>query len=286
MSDGYGRTYLSYHMFKDYQECGFRYRRKYLSKEPSTVVDIPQYKILGVVWNDMLEVFYKEEKYFLGSGVRAWMREEVERAFLIQEGKLSVGWLPGQREEHLQTALEIVEPIVEVIKSERLLAEDVQVELPLYATLGPNQRIGGRMDMAFSREGAPRIIDFKGSKHKDKRYISDGQLYWYYLLYRAQFGVSPEHLGFWMLRFGYIDWIDSSKEKIEGFLGDVQEAFVNIQQKKFSATPSTKVCAWCLYRNQCDSGDAYQETRPRKQRRPRVELGVDDGLGEDLIIDV
>lgn len=271
--------YLSYHMFKDFKECPLRYYWRNTTKRCPTVADVPQNKILGIVWNKALEVFYRDQKYLLKERTREWLRGEVCRVFSQQEMLLRVKWKEGERAEFKREAEGAVDVLVEAIKKYRLLSSDVEVELSLKANASPGNVMVGRLDMVFTMGGSPCIIDFKGTKHRNKRYISDDQLYWYYLLYKGARGVGPGSLGFWLLRFGEIDWIEISLPKISDFLGEVRRAFEDIQEKGLHqkcrkvldplslGTPSVKVCAWCQYREGCGSRDKFEEARPKKNRR-------------------
>lgn len=287
--------YLSYHMFKDLSECPLRYYWRYVAKRPPTVEDIPQNKIQGIIWNKVLETFYKDRKYLLREKVREWLREEIEKVFSQQESELRVKWKAGEREEFFQESIGAVVILVEAIKKHRLLSNDVEVELSLKASVSPMCVIGGRLDMVYTREGNPCILDFKGTRHRDKRYICEDQLYWYYLLYKGARGIAPSQLGFWLLRFGEIDWVEASSPKIEEFLSRVRGAFKDLQQKIPSSrnreppldlgTPSLKVCAWCQYREGCGPRNKFEETRPKKDRKPGL-LEEEDGLSEFIALQV
>lgn len=284
MSYSSRRTYMSYHTFKDYKECPQRYHWRQILKKVSTVPDVPQYRILGIVWNDMLETFYKERKFLLRGGARDWMAEETKRCFGVLEKKLCVPWRPGERQEFLQDAVKFVDPIIETIKRERLLAPSMHVEVPMYVNVPRVGRLGGRPDLAYARESDHFIVDFKGTKHRNGKYLSEDQLRWYALLYKGHFHRLPTYLGFWLLRFDEIRWIDASVEALDAFLEEVKKVFGRVQEGDFGATPSHKACGWCLYRDQCPDYDKFLASRPK--RKSKIDMSVDDGFGENVVIDV
>lgn len=286
-ADRKDRTYMSYHMYKDYKECPQRFKWRSIEKRPKSVEDVPQYRILGMVWNDMLENFYNRKKFLLRGKAREWMREETERCFERLERKLSVNWSGKERNQHLDDALFYLDAIIDVIKEEKLLSHKVLVEHSMYANIANDERIGGRCDFILVRgDGKVIILDFKGTKHENGKYLSDDQLHWYSLLYKGTYGKLPDHLGFWLLRFRKINWVDPSEEQVQKFLSEIHQAMAGVKAEKFDATPSTKVCQWCDYREACPEKDAFEAARPKRKKKERVDLSIDDGLGEVLVFDV
>lgn len=281
------RTYLSYHMYKDYKECPQRFKWRSIEKRPKTVPDVPQWRILGMVWNDMLENFYNGQKFLLRGKAREWMREETERCFERLEASLQIVWSAKEREQYLEDALLYLDPIIETIKEEKLLSHKILIEHSMYANISTDERIGGRVDFILIRgDGKAIILDFKGTKHENGKYLSSDQLYWYALLYRANYGKLPDHLGFWLLRFKKIEWFDPSEEKASEFLKDIHDAMKGVKAQEYTATPSSKACQWCDYRDACPEKDEWEEKRPRRKRKNEIDLSEDDGLGEVLVFDV
>ena len=279
--------FLSYTMYENYVICPLLYYWRYLKKRLSVILDHPQHRFLGIVWEDFLEAFYKGSKWRLRSEARAWSYEAVEKFFKVQEEQLMVHWKDGEREEFLREALRVADVILDTFKREALVTnEGLRIEEMLYARLGPGEKIGGRLDFNMVKDGKPWVIDFKGTKHKNRKYIHDDQLYWYATVYNAVYGKLPAYLGFWMLRFGEIHWVNPSREVINDFLVRVKGVFASIRANEFPATPSVKGCQWCMYRKQCESHDEFETNRPRKARPVLVEVSEDDGFGEGISLDV
>lgn len=272
--------YLSFHKYQDYAECPLRWKWKYVDQRPVTDLDKPTNKLLGIVWNDMLEAFYRDRKFLLGPNCSAWMREAVGKAFAERATELGVIWSPPEQESaFLAEALEVIPKILDCLRLEKLLGDTMEVEKTLYAALPSGNRIGGRLDLILSKGENYKVVDFKGTKHP--KTLQDAQLLWYGLLFQGEHKVFPDHLGYWLLRFGCVKWVAFSKVKVKDFIYAVETAFQGIQDEKFEATPGSKACKYCPYRSGCDAWTKYQA----EHRRPSKIPDGPDGFSEVLYLD-
>lgn len=287
-------SYLAYYKYADYTDCPLRYKWRYVDDRLPTEPDRPLKKILGIVWNDMLEVFYRDKKFMLGSGCTAWMAEKVTAAFRSRVIDLQVVWEKSdQEQEYLAEALAVVPKILTTLKQERLLGEKIEVEKTMYASLPSGNRIGGRLDLLLDRkkkvkaDEAPAveppaveslIVDFKGTKNE--KYVDSRQLLWYGLLYQGLAQKFPDYLGFWLLRFACVKWVSATKTEVQKFISSIEDTFKGIQASKFEATPRPKACRWCQYKSGCDHWTKYQA----EHRRPSTLSEESDELSEVLYV--
>ncbi len=271
------RPYLTYSGFSTLQKCPLSYELRYIKKAKETDPGDPRYKILGIAWNDALEAFYKRQAYTLGGKASDWLVERTRKAFERLDESLKVVWDPGQRFEYLETAEEVASRLVSTVKREKLLTPEHEVEYSIHADLNTMGRFGGRMDLLLKRDSY-EVIDFKGTRHENGKYLDEKQLLWYALLVKTKKGTLPERVGFWLLRFDAVRWMEPVPEKVDELAKEIATAFATLLGGVFEATPSWKSCKFCPYRSGCD---AYTEFR-KSRRKPSKLTDEDDGFSKVL----
>lgn len=222
-------TYLSYSGYKSYSQCPFEYWHKYVNK---TRLDTPENGVntlYGSTVGLVFEAFYRDKiwKYSncveqLEGLVEPYMNKAIQDQ--MKQGRV-LDWSDEKAnykkpQDVAKDAKAAIPAGVETIRENKFVGPFMEAEMKLDRKIGPHV-IGGRSDFVIRRTrplGDLIILDGKGSKHRGK-YIDSKpkkegeplegvQLKWYSMLYRENFGVIPDGLG-------YLFWRYSGKEAVE-----------------------------------------------------------------------
>jgi CRISPR/Cas system-associated exonuclease Cas4 (RecB family) len=255
--------YLSYSGRKTYLICPSRYRFRYIQKIP------PKIELrstgFGSSIGKVFEWFYER---------KVWMSADVVSATLaLVEPAVR---LTFERDEvNINVEMELFHRIVddvkayvpssiESIRKHQLLSESSCAEMDLTTTYtkdGIILRIGGRADFVHGSDKSIRILDGKGSAHREK-FVDSEQLIWYAVQYYLKFKVAPSHLGFLYYRFPNdpIQWIDFDAQALRDSVKTTFDVAKKIQLKMFDPQPNPE-CARCDYQGRCEEGRKYVAAR-------------------------
>jgi len=222
-------TYLSYSGYKSYSQCPFQYWHKYVNK---TRLDKPENGIntlYGSTVGLVFEAFYRDKiwkspscvddlKALVEPYLNKAIKDQLNQGRILDWSDVKANYVSPKKVA--EDALTAIVPGVETIRAHKFVGPFMEAEMKLDRKIGYHM-IGGRADFVVRRtkpHGDLLILDGKGSKHRAK-YIDDKpkkegeplegiQLKWYAFLYRENYGVTPDGLG-------YLFWRFSGKEAVE-----------------------------------------------------------------------
>lgn len=281
-------------------------------KKPVPFKDSKHHAVMGIVLAGVMEKLYNDEMWRQPEGLANRLTDMVKREFNYQIGKSRnyIDWrLAPSKQAMLEVCTSGIIGFLRTMKYNRLLGEYAKSEVDLVGYVNKYTPIGGRADLII-RRGADQdvlpgisILDGKNSQSKGK-YTDPDQLRWYALCFYLAFGQMPDRLGFIYYRYPYgmpvedkdgnpilddegnpmteqgVDWVEFSREDIQGLARRAVNALKSMQREKFEPTPSPKACRFCNYESVCSARQEQKKTRARKPKNTDDLLQGTDGFVE------
>ena len=241
---------------------------------------------MGIVIQAVIEDLYNNELYRHPEGLPKLLAEKTEKEFDYQLTKKRnyVDWnVAPPRKEMLQVCLDGVAGFLGTMKAHRLLGHVAKSEVDLFGYIDKYNPIGGRADNIVERKDTGiTLFDGKNSAHRGK-YVDADQLRWYALCYLLSYGKMPDRLAFLYFRFPYneesgesgIEFIDFSKEDLQGLAKRAIKARRGMDKEKFEPTPSPQNCKFCDFETVCEA--RINQKASRRRHKPDA---LDDALDE------
>jgi hypothetical protein len=284
--------YLSYSGWKKLSDCEFAYWLAYVARLPIEGVDNMVNSLFGSVLGELFEDFYnggywrKNRRNGLSSEEFLDSRTKDKLLQVVKDKKRKGQVIQWKDEDPLATYKskdELLRDLRQGIRSglasirfHRLIGKDARAEVKLDGTFH-SHRIAGRADLLMTRIPPDEdlvLLDGKGSKPHNRKYVDPDQLRWYGMLYRHKFKRLPDKLGFLFWRAGpveSIDWLafceDDLSELFERVLtvaNSVESRLARLEsspslssvRKIFRDRPSQSACRFCPYavRKICPEG--------------------------------
>jgi hypothetical protein len=241
--------------------------------------------VMGIVLADMCEFFYNDEEYKNPRGLMQRLERKVRRSFDRQLRKKYIDWrVSPARDEMWEVIWEGTEGFIQTVKANKLLGPYARSEVELLGYINKWTPVGGRADIIIRRDDlGVMILDGKNSKSKGK-YTDPDQLRWYALCYYLFYGKLPDRLGFVYFRYPAgkpilddegnqtlerevgVDWVEFTREDIQGLAQRAVTARKLMDKEKFEATPKASMCRWCEFETVCEERQAQREANSLKRR--------------------
>ncbi|NBV28663.1 hypothetical protein EBS02_06570, partial [bacterium] len=199
---------LSFHGFKDYQECPERYKFKYIDRVKPKELENKKNAFFGTLCADLFDLWVKNKIYEESEDV--WQQWVIEHAHTVGTSILSKNFIVWDHEDEYQELLNLsahcLPKCFDALKKEGLVSSAVKSEVnPGIVEVVEGCKITGRIDLISQKNGQIYIIDGKTSKSRDK-YLDSRQLYFYFLMVKSFFGEKvPVKVGYQYIRYGDID---------------------------------------------------------------------------------
>lgn len=261
---------LSFHGFKDYQECPERYKFKYIDRIKPKELENKKNAFFGTLCADLFDLWVKEKLY--DKSEEEWTQWVIDNAHTIGVGILEKNFIiwdhEGEYQELLGLAAHCLPKCFSALKSEGFLTPSIKSEVnPGKVEFQEGCRITGRIDLITAKSGSLYIIDGKTSKTRDK-YLDSRQLYFYFLMARSFFGEKvPIKVGYQYIRYGDIDIYEVDPTILSKFLEELKQTFNNIREQKFKATPSYASCKFCSFKEECESKKNWESDKRYKKHK-------------------
>ncbi len=290
--------HLQYGAFKRFDTCPERFRRQNVEKEWPT--ESSHWAIFGSVIQAIFDHFYRDKMWQHPETVQQELIDMVpdEMARFLERNWVdwNAQYFDGDEDSVADEVREHIPPVLQAIKDFRILGERNLSEFYLKAKVKGEHTIGGQADFLIYRRSDILLIDGKGGKKGPKalktagkyKYISKDQLLFYALTYLLKWQKLPTLLAFLWYRFaeetedGYNtepmwDELHWTKGDISELRDRIVETLDKISRKEFEATPSSKACNFCPFKEpgpgQCVP---YKRMRLDKSRKKRGKLVIPD----------
>lgn len=241
--------------------------------------------LMGIVLADMCEFFYNDEEYRNPQGMFRRLEDKVRRSFDRNLRKKYIDWTAAPaRDEMWDIIWEGTVGFIKTVKDNKLLGPYARSEVELLGYINQYTPVGGRADIIIRRDDiGVAILDGKNSLSKGK-YTDPDQLRWYALCYYLFYGKLPDRLGFVYFRYPSgkpildkdgnqtleretgVDWVEFSKEDIQGLAQRAVAARKGMHKEKFEPTPKAKHCRWCEFETVCPERQAQKQANSEKRR--------------------
>jgi CRISPR/Cas system-associated exonuclease Cas4 (RecB family) len=273
---------ISYHAWKDYCECPQKYALRYRRNVPPTVPQNDYHKLYGVTIEKFFELFCNRWRMRTGGYMPPDYTEKKLRAVYDQvlettEVNWSAPFAKLSSEDIFQEVLKDTHTIMDSQNQNYFLNTRSEVEFSLATKMGVN--LTGRIDFIHEDPltGDEYIYDGKGATKIGKNVDID-QVLFYALLYHFQYEKLPVGLGFFYYRFNTLVPVDISTDILNLFrIRLSQDIKTILDDTKFVATPCTKACKYCNYRNSCQDFISWQA---RRRKAPDTGIPEKEGLVE------
>lgn len=247
---------LDFSGLKDYEECPQRYYWHRLLKKKPIAPENFYYAISGIVKQKLFELMFNEMWYLKGKECAPYMESQAERVFNETLMWARVDWnfkyAKLNKAQMLDEIKDGVRKGIKLIKEHRLISPKSKSEVKLTAPVNNWFTLVGKVDFIIKHEKENYIVDGKDTADvaKMKTNVDNRQLLIYSHLHKENYGFYPSKLGFLFWRHDTVDYIDP-QQGIEEVLELTKKTFWNIKNGKFEATPSSKVCFFCKYKQEC-----------------------------------
>ena len=234
---------LSHYQLDDYKTCPLKYKYVHILRLP-----VLQHHtvIYGRAIHAAIEAYYKRR--LDGKTMTA---KELLKTF--EASWTGEGFLSREHEERrLEAGREALKRFHEEEKKKPL---PTHVEKEFSFMLG-NDRITGRWDLVYEKEGEALIADVKTSEIRNQQKAQERvkeslQLSIYALAYREISGKLPEWVELRFLESGLVARDKRSSSDIEKTIAHIKELSAGIRSRDFTAKPAYQSCRYCAYKDIC-----------------------------------
>jgi len=275
--------YLSYSGWKKLSECEYAYWLSYVGKVAIPGVDNMVNSLFGAVVGGLFEDFYthgfwrkttrgglSSEQFLTGrvtTKFKQIVREKKRKGQVVLWNKDDEGAIYETKDELLADVHDAIRKGLQSIRHHKLIGPEAKAELKLDCEVN-GHKIAGRADFVLTRMKPHLdliILDGKGSKPRNRKYVDPDQLRWYGMLYQRKFGRAPDKLGFLFWRMGFtdsIDWLAFTEDDLSEMMTDVLETVESVENKvglvgekvplasvrgTFTHSPGKFNCRFCPY---------------------------------------
>jgi len=177
---------------------------------------------------------------------------------------------------------------LKTMKAHRLLGPYARAEKKLSGWIDKYNEVAGIADTIIRREDTGiTILDGKNSKTK-LEYVDPDQLRYYALCFFLAYDKMPDRLAFVWYRYPYdketgeqgLDWVEFTERDLQGLAARARDARKGMNKEMFSATPSTKACQYCDYKDVCPERVAIDTANAEKRKDKLPIVGHADGFVE------
>lgn len=272
---------ISYNAWKDYSQCPKKYFLRYRKKAEPTVAQNDYFKLYGLLTEKFFEMYCNNWRF-----KSPYMSPELikEKHAAIWENILqatNVDWdapfVKQTKREIFEKSLNDIYAIMDSEKQNYFLNTKSEVEICVQTKEGVSMTC--RLDFIHTdpRDTSLMIFDGKGTGKIGKN-IDKNQLLFYDLMHLFHFGRPANTLGFFYYQFNTLVPVEINMDILNEFRAklsvDVKKI---INGSEFSATPNSKACKYCDWRNSCE--ERIKKTAERRNKKPSpIKVADDTGI--------
>lgn len=240
---------VSFTGWKRYRECAQQHYLVMTGQRPKFRDERNFFR--GIVLHQVMEDWFKNDE------PPAWLATAVQPTWERLAGKHTVLWKHATDEQTmLGTALEWGEALTKIFTDELPIRKDLcRAEMEVERTFevdGFLVCLRGKIDvLATAEEGAPIVLDLKGSASKST--MDPWQIVFYSLMLDDKLpeGQHVSHGGFIMPAFGRIFPYEVTQEHRDWLMESITQMARDIMDDKFDPDPSDSKCFMCDVKHAC-----------------------------------
>lgn len=269
---------ISYNAWKGFSQCPKKYFLRYRKKAEPTVSQNDYFKLYGLLTEKFFEMFCNMWRF-----KTPYMSPELikEKHAAIWENILQaahVDWtapfVRQTKEEIFDKSLHDVCIIMDSEKQNYFFNTQSEVEISVHTKDGIN--LTCRLDFIHRdpHQNSRIIFDGKGTGKIGKN-VDKYQLLFYALMHLFHFGQLPDELGFFYYQFNTMMPVEINTNILNEFRVKLSSDVKAITSgSDFVATPSSKACKYCDWRNSCE-----EHIKKVAERRKPSQIKVPDDRG-------
>jgi CRISPR/Cas system-associated exonuclease Cas4 (RecB family) len=272
---------LNFHSYRAYLECPQKFYKEFLRKEPYTVPQNDYFKLYGKLVEKFFEMFCNIWRLNTPYMPPEMIKNKLE---ILWDGLLSasfVNWsapfVQLTKDDIFNQAYGDIRAIMDSQNQNHFLNTKSEVEITV--SLKDGDIINGRLDFVHRSPlgDSVSIIDGKGTDKLGKN-TDPTQLLFYALLYYFHFKVLPAEIGFFYYRFNSFNPIPFDLNTLNGFRAKLSCDLKRIKTEvAYAATPSSKSCKYCGYKNKCND---YFTAKAERAKPSKLKELQGDGVIE------
>ena len=275
---------ISYHAWKDYEDCPKKYFLKNRKRAPSLVPRNDYFMLYGKLTEKFFTLFCNtwrlQMPYMPPDEIQFKLRKIWDGLLKASVVDWTAHFVRDTEEEIFQQSLSDICSIMDSHNQNFFL--NTQSEISVSVGTKHGARITGRLDFVhkYPTSSGIQIFDGKGTNKMGKN-VSNDQVLFYALLYYFHYKILPESLGFFYYRFNTFKEVPVSLSILNEFRAKLSLGVKDIMSDtEFKATPCAKACRYCDYRPDCQEGleDMATRKKPSKLDIPDKEGVVDLGF--------
>ena len=263
---------LTYHSWKDYQECPKKYYLKHIKKAPPTEPINKYFALYGKTVEKFFELFSNSWKKQTPYMPPEYIRKKLMPIYDSLLGTEIIDWgapfAKLSREDIFEQAYRDICTIMDSPNQNLFL--NTQSEVSIKVKTKDGDVISSRIDFIHENptsKGSITIIDGKGTNKIGKN-ISKDQVILYCLMYYFHTGVMPIAAQFFYYRMNQIVPVEINLDIINEMRARISLAFKTIKEdKNFEPTASYKSCRYCDYRTPCLARIKREASSKRKKSK-------------------
>lgn len=246
---------LSYTSFTNFKACPYFFKLKYVDKRTATIPQNNRFFVEGSVVHECLEEAFKHSRPI----DTAYIESIFDRMFeKVYQDKLKNGvilYFTGENKEVLKfKSKQVLAVAINVIKKLGMDVGKFENEYSIGSYKEPYELkkglyVQGSVDWLRENENGIVICDFKTSK--DTTYVKPLQLILYSIALKKRFNKPITDAFYLMFRSGAKFGVTINDDLQNTVLQMFSEVNDHIEKGEFKATPSSKACGECVYRNIC-----------------------------------
>ena len=265
---------IDYHKWRAFKDCPKKFHLQHIKKEPVTVPTNDYFKLYGVLTQRFFQMYCNIWRFKTPYLFPEIIRERLEKLYRGVLLASTVDWdakgVKLTEEEVLEQSYASICAIMESQNQNYFL--NTKSEITIEIKTRNNDVINGRIDFIHHPPTSKDIIiiDGKGTETLGKN-IDKNQLFFYALLCYFKYNIIPAQMGFFYYKFNTFAPIPIDVNSLNKFRAELSLGIKSMTEgKNYPATPGTKACRYCLYKDKCS-----EATKIKKKATSKLELDGD-----------
>ena len=264
---------IDFHKWKTFKECPKKFLMQYIRRAPSTVPVEDYYKLYGLLVQRFFELYCNIWRFRTPYLFPEIIKERLEKLYQDLLSSSTVDWnnKKASQEGIFSQAYSSICAIMDSMNQNYFL--NTKSEVTIEIKTKDDNIINGRIDFIHYMPLAKDdfiIMDGKGTDKLGKN-IDEDQLLFYTLLTYFKYNRLPSQAGFFYYRFNTFNPIPIDMGRLNKFRAGLSlDIKTMTATPEYNASPSTKACRYCLYRDKCD-----ERQKAVKHKKSKIELEGD-----------